>query len=162
MIHPKTEEAFQEIDAAVFTGDGIYRKDDQFRKRLAYFLRRWELTLISQVHLSEPRGGWFCGAKDQIIFGTENADINLVTCEKCIAEHEKTVSLANARVKLETAPFEYNVCKTCGACDGRCGNTVDGECLCCRDTRESQSIVAHVGLPRTQEEIARMEKLIII
>ena len=43
MIHPHDEEAFQSIDASVFSGDAI--EYDDFRKRLAYFMGRWRKQL---------------------------------------------------------------------------------------------------------------------
>lgn len=43
VIHPDDEEAFQQIDAAVFSGDGM--EHDDFRERLAHFLKRWRKKL---------------------------------------------------------------------------------------------------------------------
>lgn len=40
------------------------------------------------IHLSLPRGGAACGADE----GTSDADINEVTCEDCVAAHERVVS----------------------------------------------------------------------
>lgn len=43
MIHPDDEKAFQQIDAAVFSGDSLEFVD--FRERLDYFLKRWQKQL---------------------------------------------------------------------------------------------------------------------
>lgn len=47
MIHPKVEQAFQEIDACIFSGDG--REHADFRDRLSYFLLRWQKGLNDRV-----------------------------------------------------------------------------------------------------------------
>lgn len=39
MIHPKVEAAFQEIDAAFFSGDTF--EDEDARERVKFFLARW-------------------------------------------------------------------------------------------------------------------------
>ncbi len=49
----------------------------------------------------------------------------------------------------------FNICKICGAGDGRAGNLVDGECANCRDTRAFGAVCVHTHLPRTDEEYAR-------
>ncbi len=57
MIHPKVEEAFQEIDAAMFSGDCFHYLDS--RERLTYFLKRWQkgldelVTELEELH-SDP------------------------------------------------------------------------------------------------------------
>lgn len=43
VIHPDDEKAFQQIDAAVFSGDAPDHND--FRERLSYFLKRWQQKL---------------------------------------------------------------------------------------------------------------------
>jgi len=61
--------------------------------------------------------------------------------------------------------MEYNECDICGAKDGRagmlirCGNGPE-ECLNCRDTRERGEIVIHSYLPRTNEEIRKICKIV--
>ena len=57
--------------------------------------------------------------------------------------------------------MQFNVCGTCGACDGRAGllinlggNTVS-ECMNCYDTRKTGDITIHTNLRRTDEEIQR-------
>ena len=44
-MHPKIEEAFQEIDAAVFSSDTF--EDVENRKRLKSFIDRWEGEMSS-------------------------------------------------------------------------------------------------------------------
>ena len=57
--------------------------------------------------------------------------------------------------------MEYNVCETCGACDGRAGNlyrTKDVgkyECENCHRTRDSGAIMIFANLVRTDEEIKK-------
>ena len=55
--------------------------------------------------------------------------------------------------------MEYNVCETCGASNGRCGNTVSSndrtECMNCYDTRKTGQVVVHSNLKRTDAELAR-------
>lgn len=57
--------------------------------------------------------------------------------------------------------MEYNECSTCGATSGRCGLLIESvdygrpECLNCHDTRRTGSIVIHVNLARTGEELQR-------
>lgn len=59
------------------------------------------------------------------------------------------------RKNQKSGQVEYNICKTCGACDGCCGMTIDGECLNCYHTREQGKFVLHAELDRTPEELAR-------
>ncbi|UCG02771.1 MAG: hypothetical protein JSW11_02025 [Candidatus Heimdallarchaeota archaeon] len=47
MIHPKIEEAFQEIDAAVFTGDDL--EFYEFRHRLLHFAERWRKAALDKT-----------------------------------------------------------------------------------------------------------------
>lgn len=54
----------------------------------------------------------------------------------------------------------YNRCKTCGACDGRCGLTIDDECLNCHETRKRGEFVLHADLDRTPEEIELTVKIL--
>ena len=56
----------------------------------------------------------------------------------------------------------YNICKTCGASDGRAGNLKTSpsigafeECANCFDTRESGMIVIHYNLSRKDEELEK-------
>lgn len=48
--------------------------------------------------------------------------------------------------------MQYNVCKTCGANNGRAGMLRNDECANCYDTRTSGSITIHSSLVRTAEE----------
>ena len=48
--------------------------------------------------------------------------------------------------------MEYNVCKTCGAKDGRAGLLINSECLNCHETRKYKKIVLYSGLNRTESE----------
>jgi len=57
-LHNDTEEALDHIDAAVFTGDSLFDKDNM--ARFEYFIARWqkEITSIKKVvaeaeHLSD-------------------------------------------------------------------------------------------------------------
>lgn len=52
MIHPLIERAFQEIDAACFSGDDL--EYSEFRERLAYFLIRWR----KQLDDTSPDRSW--------------------------------------------------------------------------------------------------------
>lgn len=56
--------------------------------------------------------------------------------------------------------MEYNVCKTCGACDGRAGFLINGECQNCYDTRRRGDVVIHANLPRTDKEIQRTVQIV--
>lgn len=56
--------------------------------------------------------------------------------------------------------MQYNVCKTCGACDGRCGLMINGECLNCHHTRESGEFVLHADLDRTPEELKKTGQIL--
>ncbi len=61
--------------------------------------------------------------------------------------------------------MQFNICETCGACDGRAGilfgleNNIN-ECENCKDTRETYSIVLHTHLIRTEEEIQKTFKIL--
>ena len=56
--------------------------------------------------------------------------------------------------------MEYNVCETCGACDGRAGLLINGECQNCYDTRTTGYIVIHTILQRTADEVQRTFQII--
>jgi len=56
--------------------------------------------------------------------------------------------------------MEYNVCPTCGACDGRAGLLINGECSNCHDTRQTGNIVLHGHLCRTETEWARTMSIV--
>ena len=56
--------------------------------------------------------------------------------------------------------MEYNVCKTCGACDGRCGIMIDSECLNCHHTREKGEFCLHADLDRTDEEMEKKGQIL--
>ncbi len=51
--------------------------------------------------------------------------------------------------------MEYNECVTCGAKDGRCGLTIDGECENCRNTRSSGEVRVCANLIRTEAELQK-------
>ena len=51
--------------------------------------------------------------------------------------------------------MQYNVCKTCGAKDGRAGLLINDECQNCYDTRNTGKITIHANLARTDEEIQK-------
>lgn len=56
--------------------------------------------------------------------------------------------------------MQYNVCKICGAKDGRAGVLIGGPnkpyaCGNCHDTRESGEITIHTHLTRTEEELKK-------
>lgn len=57
--------------------------------------------------------------------------------------------------------MNYNVCSTCGACNGRAGLLFGKvgcdlyDCENCRDTKKSGKIVIHSNLPRTEEELKK-------
>lgn len=50
--------------------------------------------------------------------------------------------------------MNYNKCQTYGACDGRAGVLVDGECLNCH-TRKANAIVIHINLVRFEKELQK-------
>ncbi len=54
----------------------------------------------------------------------------------------------------------HNICKTCGACGGRCGIMINGECLNCKDTREQRRFILHSDLHRTAEEMEKTGKIL--
>lgn len=49
--------------------------------------------------------------------------------------------------------IQYNICKTCGACDGRAGLLINDECVNCHETRNTGSVSIHTNLVRTHEEL---------
>lgn len=49
----------------------------------------------------------------------------------------------------------HNICKTCGAKDGRCGLTINDECLNCHETRKTGGFIVHGDLVRTRAELRR-------
>jgi hypothetical protein len=54
MIHPHVEEAFQTIDAGVFSDDAL--DYDDFRDRLLYFIARWQLKVEAVDEEKESEG----------------------------------------------------------------------------------------------------------
>ena len=50
--------------------------------------------------------------------------------------------------------MQHNLCKTCGATNGRCGMCINDECLNCHDTRKTGACSVHADLERTDEELA--------
>lgn len=58
--------------------------------------------------------------------------------------------------------MEYNVCKICGANNGRAGMLIGNAvlnqvhaCQNCHDTRTTGSVVIHTYLKRTEEELKK-------
>ena len=51
--------------------------------------------------------------------------------------------------------MQYNVCKTCGAKDGRAGILINDECENCHNTRKKGEITIYACLSRTAEEIKK-------
>lgn len=49
----------------------------------------------------------------------------------------------------------FNVCKTCGAKDGRAGMLINDDCENCYDTRNTKTITVHSRLTRTEEELQK-------
>lgn len=49
--------------------------------------------------------------------------------------------------------MEHNKCETCGAGEGRCGLTINGECMNCYKTRSTGEVCIDARLSRTDEEI---------
>jgi hypothetical protein len=49
----------------------------------------------------------------------------------------------------------YNICKTCGACDGRAGILINDECQNCHKTRTTGEACVYLELSRTDEELQR-------
>ena len=56
--------------------------------------------------------------------------------------------------------MQFNVCKTCGARDGRAGILVNDECKNCSDTRTSNEITFHADLNRTDEELLNTSNIL--
>ena len=56
--------------------------------------------------------------------------------------------------------IEYNVCKVCGAGNGRAGTLIDDECLNCHQTRKTGEVCFHAWLDRTQEEFDKTAALV--
>lgn len=61
------------------------------------------------------------------------------------------------------AVMQYNVCKVCGACDGRAGTLmtspsqgIESACDNCYDSLTTGNMVLHTRLRRTSEEVAKM------
>ena len=50
--------------------------------------------------------------------------------------------------------MEYNVCKTCGANDGRAGYLINDECVNCHTTRLTREVHI-INLNRTEEELQK-------
>lgn len=61
----------------------------------------------------------------------------------------------------EKSRMNFNVCSTCGACDGRAGMLFGTkgsdihDCENCNDTKKTGNIVIHSYLNRTEEELNR-------
>jgi hypothetical protein len=66
----------------------------------------------------------------------------------------------NERQKTMT-DMQFNVCKTCGASNGRCGNTIDDECRNCYTTRMKGEVSIFADLQRTAEEIHKTIAILI-
>ena len=73
--------------------------------------------------------------------------------DHCVAAMKQFIdSLASAKEFLDTG-MEYNVCKTCGAKNGRAGNLVNDECENCHKTRKTGMVCLHAWLKRSQDEV---------
>lgn len=57
--------------------------------------------------------------------------------------------------------MQYNVCKTCGAKDGRAGLLINDECKNCHDTRETGEATIHTNLARLPEEIVKTLDILV-
>jgi len=79
--------------------------------------------------------------------------------DRCYREHIIPLKYSDRFVvymEPKKSKMQYNVCKTCGAKDGRAGMLVNGECQNCYDTRKTGSFVIHSFLNRTAVELNRM------
>lgn len=56
---------------------------------------------------------------------------------------------------MNSKTMQYNICKTCGAKDGRAGNLFNEECENCYKTRMTGEFCIHTWLKRTDEEIQK-------
>ena len=56
--------------------------------------------------------------------------------------------------------MEYNLCKTCGACDGRAGFLINNECENCHETRKRNAVFVNIMLNRTQEELKKTMEIL--
>lgn len=56
--------------------------------------------------------------------------------------------------------MQYNICKTCGASDGRAGNLINGECMNCYETRKTGNVCIYINLKRTDDEIQRTMEIV--
>ena len=61
--------------------------------------------------------------------------------------------------------MEYNVCETCGACNGRAGLVINVkgnpvECKNCYETRKTGAIFIDASLSRTQDELKKTMNII--
>ncbi len=62
--------------------------------------------------------------------------------------------------RIEMTKMEYNVCETCGACDGRAGLVINVkgnpvECKNCYETRKTGAVFIDTTLPRTEAELVK-------
>ncbi len=58
------------------------------------------------------------------------------------------------------AKMQYNVCKTCGACNGAAGLLISDdegreECINCHTTRKTGAVFIDTSLFRTKEELKK-------
>jgi len=56
--------------------------------------------------------------------------------------------------------MQHNVCKWCGACDGRAGLLINGFCLNCHTTQKTGDAFIDITLDRTTEEIKKTLALV--
>lgn len=91
-----------------------------------------------------------------------NLDLPNDTYEICV----KHVSHKTETQSQEKKEMQYNICETCGACDGRAGNLTsqkDGsqlnECINCYTTRQTGEVFISC-LSRTEEEIKKTKAII--
>ena len=117
MIHQRVEEAFQEIDAAIYSGDGTEMED--FVQRLKYFTERWQsrvelqkkfLVLCEGIQSRSPNVGedGFASTLANIgIFNTrEKADEAIDKIKLCIEEKESVTIILCEILCVENILYE--------------------------------------------------------
>ena len=95
-----------------------------------------------------------------------NLDLPNDTYEICVKHVSHMSETKREQLKKdaeahENKKMQYNICETCGACDGRAGNLIsqeDGshpdECINCNTTRQTGEVFISC-LSRTEEEIKK-------
>lgn len=56
--------------------------------------------------------------------------------------------------------MEYNVCKHCGANNGRAGLLINDLCMNCYDTKKTGNFTIHANLQRSAEELNKTAELL--